>query len=383
MKFHLALFLLPAMSLMAAAAPTTQSGTREAYCVVDVWANINAESVTRELLREMGPAAHDILGIAPDALQEYVIMENIDRGNLAGHTDLAAMQNFVRMGQQRIILSVILDDHARPEAKEFMDKMIEALPGAIDRAQRGPLEDQLDDIVRARQEIAEQEQRAKQLTDYLRSVGLVGRTPADIQAMAKSLDDQKQSLNLDVAALNAERDVLSKAVDKINAEAEEKAAVDPVAKELETIVDAKEKKLDMMKSAYRAAAVPSTDLADAETAAAEARVELLERREAVIHAAGGDALADFQKQLVMVEVNLAQDKARLDAMETQLTSLNKALELAQDNAAAANAGRFGGGFGGGGRGPGDISDTAINNIERQLNAIPKAAVRVVKESSGQ
>ena len=376
MKLHRKLILLPASALLIAAGPSTQSGTRQANCVIDVWSKINFNEVdsTRAIIQNLGPTAHEILGIAPEALQEYINIQPVNHPGFGG-------ADFPDTGQTRVTVILTLDEKAQPAAREFLDKMIQSLPGEIDHLQRGQYEEQLGRIKEARVAQATEENRVRNAQDELRSMGMGNRSTADIRALAKSLDEQNQNLNLDVAALTAQGSVLNDTVDKMNAEAAKKAADDPVAKELETIVTVKQKKLEMLQGAYKTGQVSSSEMADAEAAAAEARVQLLERRESVAHAAGGDALADFQKQLVTVQVSLAQDKARLDAIDKQSAVLNKALEINQAAGASGRGGISSGGFGGGGSRPGDISDTAIQNIQRQLEAIPKAAVRVVSESA--
>jgi hypothetical protein len=85
------------------------------------------------------------------------------------------------------------------------------------------------------------------------------------------------------------------------------------------------------------------ELSNAELAAAE-------RREAVERAAGGDELADLQKQLVQAKVNLAQDMARVDAIGKESGELNKTLDL-QDAPL-----------------PGvDVSDARLGKIRRELD----------------
>jgi hypothetical protein len=383
MKLHRILIVVAALMLPAAAGPTTQSGTRRASCVLDIWSSLDFRQVLyvghptfayddlrTALCRELGPAAHEMLGIAPEVLQEYVTVEPTPSTEWPNNQLVGAGSS----QRSRLTLTLALDDKAQPAAREFMGKMIDALPGVIDRMQRGDLLNQMDDVMRSRAELADQEQRARQWRDLLRTMGIDGRTTTDIEALARSLDEQNQQLNLDVAALSAQSEILAETVDRINADATRKAADDPIATELETIVTVKEKKLEFLQAQYKLGTASPSDLSDAEAGAAEARVQLLERREAVARAAGGDALADFQKQLVLVEVNLAQDKARLGAIKKQSESLNTALDFAQDNQATGQTNAHGYT----GR-TSDTSDTKVEDIQRQLEAIPKPAVRVVSE----
>ncbi len=194
-----------------------------------------------------------------------------------------------------------------------------------------------------------------------------GRSEGDISALTRDLDLQTLKMKLDVAALSAERDVLAKTVGQMNAEAEQKAHDDPVAAELEKIVSLKQSMLASLVALQKVGNASPGDLSNAESAAAEAHVQLLERREAVERSAGGDELADLQKQLVQAEVNLAQDMARVDAIGKESDELNKALDLQAEIDAYVPP-------------PGvDVSIAHLGEIQRELDAIPKAVVRVVSE----
>jgi hypothetical protein len=372
MRVYRVIFLLPVLMILTAADAATPSGTRQAKGVVDVRSNLNFEwnsdpstsgtvcdDVKAALCGEMGPQAHEMLGIAPETLAEYVTFEL---------TPFSDPEKARVLGQStgRLTLSIALDEKAQPLAREFLDKMIAALPGVIDHVQRERLEQEMQRAMQARKELEQQKEQTKESAEILRKMGLNGRSGADISALTRDLDEQTLHMKLDVAALSAERDVLAKTVAQMNADAEQKAHDDPVAIELQKIVDLREKKLELLQALQKVGGNQSaTESSDAETSAAEAQVQLLERREAVERAAGGDELADLQKQLVQAEVNLAQDMARVDAIGKESDELNKALDLGTGiDAPPAGV---------------DISDARLAEIRRELGEIPNAVVRVVSE----
>jgi hypothetical protein len=355
MKFYRVLFLLPVLMVLTAAGPATPSGTRKAECVVDVWSNLDFrqglyvghptyayDDVKVAICREMGPQAHEMLGIAPEALTGYVTFEPTPGNDPQNSTTLG--DGFSGPQRSRLTLSIALDEKGQPLAREFLDKMIALLPGVIDQLQR--------------QDLVREIQKAKTETGILRGMGMNARTAGDISALIHDLDQQTLQMELDVAALSAERDVLAKTVAQINAEAAQKAQDDPVAAELEKIVSLKQSMLASLVALQKVGNASPGELSNAESGAAEAHVQLLERREAVERSAGGDELGDLQKQLVQAEVNLAQDMARRNAIAKESIALNQALDL--------QTGRMG-------------DTTPPLELQQQLDAIPKAVVRVVSE----
>src|ERR1700723_1274856 len=140
MKLHYLFVILPVLMILTAA--TTRSGTRQATCVVDVWSNLDFswspgrftpvyDVVKAALCREMGPRAQEMLGIAPEALTEYLTFEPTP-DNYPPKSSLVGPGS----GQpSRLTFALKLDDKAKSAAQEFLDQMIAALPGVIDRLQ--------------------------------------------------------------------------------------------------------------------------------------------------------------------------------------------------------------------------------------------------------
>ncbi len=388
MKLPQKLILMSAALFLAGAGPATNpGGTRLASARVDVWSQLDLhgqsmpgyvgggnsrdsgdalDKVRASLCRNLAFDAKKMLGIDPDTLQEYITLRPV-----MAHDIREAMPTGQPGEPIRMDLELNIDDKAQPVAQEFLDKMIEELPHAINDVQRSPLQRQLEAMDLQVKQADADRQRNADLNRELRNLGIADRTPQGIQTLAHNLDEQRQQLTLETAALSAQLDALQNAVAKIVAAANSTADQDPVAKELQTIVDVKEKKLEVLRSMSKTGQVPASDAADAEASAAESRVQLLERREAVVRAAGGDALADFKKQTVVLEVTVAQDKAKLAAIEEQSSSVNQALELATQ---LRDGGHPQPDFD-------ELANTKIREVQAALDEIPKAAVRVVSESA--
>src|SRR5204863_2703935 len=76
--------------------------------------------------------------------------------------------------------------------------------------------------------------------------------------------------------------------------------------------------------------VAQAEVEAAEAKAAEARVRLWERQEIVTRTAGGDLLADLNKELAMLSINMAESEVRLDRVGKAVSMHSKAVDLIDD-----------------------------------------------------
>jgi hypothetical protein len=320
MKISRVLISFVGLAVLIAAGPATQiSGTENAACAVDIssdmeWLMPNSvASVQSGLHRALADKAKTMLGIAPEDLPSHL---SISCGPLG----------IERMG--RVIITVSLGPDEPQMAKEFLDEAVAALPGAIYQAEMDPLKEQID---KTQKELTEESHESLHLRSvqnqlYAITQGIADPSSDGIHSLARNLDQQKQSLTMDSVAMSAEQDELAKVVDRINTQAEQKAQDDPIAKEMDTIVKLKQHKFEYYTTQWKNGTASQDQVDEANAQVAEARVQLLERREAVAHAAGGDTLVDLQKQMVQLEVNLAETKARLDAIDQQYSNISQAVQ---------------------------------------------------------
>jgi hypothetical protein len=73
--------------------------------------------------------------------------------------------------------------------------------------------------------------------------------------------------------------------------------------------------------------VSAAELDATEAKVGEARVRLWERQEFVTRTAGGDLLADLNKELAMLSINMAESEVRLDRLGKSVADYSKAVDL--------------------------------------------------------
>ncbi|HUB26742.1 MAG TPA: hypothetical protein VL992_15055 [Tepidisphaeraceae bacterium] len=370
MKWMRNVVIVALTGLLCAAAPTTQiSNTRTAECDVIVWSgydwNPNLLDFKLALIRELAGPAESLLHVKPEALQQYVTIDFV-------HPNVTAALPQGRLDTPvRLHLAVNLDADAQPAAKEFLAAVVDQLPVMIDEqqngtAQLGTYQVQCDVV---REQLAELTDSIRERQVHLTRDGLGGATPEGVRAAAAKLYEQAEDVRLDMASAKAERQALAHEISELAVQAKEKADDDPIAAQLEEIVKIKEKRAAILKQAATASTA-ETDAAEAD--AAEARVQLLERREAVAQAASGDVLGDLRKQLVNVEVNLAQIQARdqvlADASNQILDGSDVADEMQEEQMRAANdAARIA------------EYEKRISDLQQSSHDYPKPVVKVVPQ----
>ncbi len=152
-------------------------------------------------------------------------------------------------------------------------------------------------------------------------------SPDTIHQLLYSLQSQHETVEIDQAAKEARTDALGQQIAKFSAEIEAKIKEDPIAGELEKVVKFREANVARNESANKAGAVTQQELDASVAEAAEARAKLLERRGAAVRAAGGDTVADWNREMMNLAVDQAEMNARSKAINERLDRLTNAGDL--------------------------------------------------------
>jgi predicted nucleic acid-binding Zn-ribbon protein len=173
-----------------------------------------------------------------------------------------------------------------------------------------------------RDEIGRTEQEVRQVT---------GRADASVEAIrasAPKLDDERLALKLQIVGKQARQQALATAIERLSKAAAERAKDDPVAAELEKVVVARERALARTLTIRKAGQpVSEAEVSAAEVDLAESRARMLERRDAVSQANGGDLLTALNRELATVSIDLAEAEAKLAEAERLLKGYAKVQEL--------------------------------------------------------
>ena len=152
-------------------------------------------------------------------------------------------------------------------------------------------------------------------------------SPATIHQLLSSLQTQRESLSLDLVAKQARAEALTDQIAKYSDQLAKKVEQDPVANELEKVVELQQKAADLAEKQQQSGVVSSADANKAAQELAVARAKLLERKSLTASTAGGDTLAAWNKELMNLSVDQAELNARLKAINERLNRLSDAGDM--------------------------------------------------------
>lgn len=150
-------------------------------------------------------------------------------------------------------------------------------------------------------------------------------SPEALHAAMAKLDDERQTLLLDKEDLSVRAKSVEAAVAEASEKAREAAKNDPISAELEKTITARETALKMLEQQYKSGLAQHVEVERAAAALGDAKVRLLERREAL--GGGSQALAAWNKELLTISIELKQKTARLAAVEAATKRLQSAIPL--------------------------------------------------------
>jgi hypothetical protein len=161
-------------------------------------------------------------------------------------------------------------------------------------------------------------------TATLGAPGLPPEGPAadiDIKALMVQRSDltrKLQGLEVEMASMDARRQAIAREIDRIRHEAEAKLANDPVAAELERLVQSNMEILNRRQRVADNSPAAVTDLAQANENLTRARIELAKRREELARQTGGGQLEAFTAEMVRMTVDNAEKQAQMAILHRQL-----------------------------------------------------------------
>jgi hypothetical protein len=183
------------------------------------------------------------------------------------------------------------------------------------------LEESLEELTAQQHELDAVSQRlreeiAARRTDSLSSEANIG------QGLGEALSRQRE-LQLDEAGNRARREAVERRIDELRKKAEATSSADPILKELETLVDIRERARTGLRQAnqVQAGAVTEAQLAEADAQLAQARVDLLKTRRDTEEQAGGGALRELNNELSQLMVQAAE----IQGQQKELNSIIDAL----------------------------------------------------------
>jgi chromosome segregation ATPase len=160
--------------------------------------------------------------------------------------------------------------------------------------------------------------------------------------LVSDLQEQRETLLEEEAAAKGRRAGLEDAIARLDKQTTTRAGDDPVFKELQAVVKARQTKLDRLKQMQQAAAVAQSEVdeAVAELALSRANAAAAQQR---LTSGANDALDVWNRELMNLNIAAEERAARLNYIKTRLDSLEGAssavdqLESARDRMHQAEA----------------------------------------------
>ncbi len=277
-----------------------------------------------------------------------------------------------------------IEEMSPKRAAEAADAAVDAIRAAYRSTERDPVDQfqrHLEQLERKHEELQDLIKRAsaeqREVTDAIRKeAGLADASPEGVHAIAQKLEAEYEAAQLELKAKSARHDALAEAIAKLSAQAEAKGNDDPVAAELAKVVEARDKDVARKQQMYGEKSVARAEVDEAMGVAAEARAKWLERKMAATAAAGGDAVAAWNKELLSLSIDLAELKARADALEVRLQQVSHALSALDQRASPQSLQQR---IDDANRQVRDV-ENQMGDVERDLRPENRARVTVVESS---
>jgi predicted nucleic acid-binding Zn-ribbon protein len=143
---------------------------------------------------------------------------------------------------------------------------------------------------------------------------------------AAALDNQLQSLELELVSAKARMDAITMQIDVIGIKADKAAREDPALVELEKVVAAREQIFKRDQDTRKARLTSVEELNLTEIAVAEARAQAALQRERVVAAKGGDAARALNKELIDLQIAEHDDEEKLEFLRDRLHGLAASID---------------------------------------------------------
>lgn len=267
-------------------------------------------------------------------------------------------------------------------AREVANDLVRALRQRLVQAAQGSLAYQAE---RLREERAAAEAELATTRDQLNALrakmrDATGRADASAERVrdeVSTLEDARQEIQLDLESKAARMKALSDNIAQLSGKVEARVQNDPVAAELQKVVDAREKQVEMIKGLVESGKAGRNEYEEAIAAAAEARARLLDRRTDTANAAGGESLNAWNRDIMSLSVDTAELQARLDRLSSRLDGFRKIMNDL-DSLESLNETR---------RHTEDVlreTSEQLRHLQRQLASIrpPRSILLESKESAG-
>jgi DNA repair exonuclease SbcCD ATPase subunit len=221
------------------------------------------------------------------------------------------------------------------KARQLLDALCRRLAQVFSERSAEALSRRREELTQAEEQVKQAEQRLAQVQELQQKLyaeaGQTELSQAAVLADLQGWEREQQEREAKLAALHARQNALLEQIARIGQEIKTRAQEDPVAIELQKVVELRERALAKTRELAKQGLVSSDDeVAAGEERLALARAELAKQRQAASLAAGGSLLADLNKDVVSLAADIAESEARREYFRGRMAQAReqKLLELA-------------------------------------------------------
>ncbi len=154
--------------------------------------------------------------------------------------------------------------------------------------------------------------------------------PKTLIAALTSMDDELQHLKIERLSKDARRSALEEQIAQLSERVAKKIESDPIAMELQKVVDAREERVKVIKQMHEQGAASRDEVSQATAQAAEAKAKVLQQQRDASAAAGGSALEAFNRELMTLSIDAKELDTKTKYLEERLPRLRVAVERLDD-----------------------------------------------------
>jgi len=304
---------------------------RIAYATADLPLNRDSFEVLLRSTSVLGAALREVPGLTPQMLGEDVsaeLWELSENQTVERHTPTTTA--LLRL---HVIVERSVPD-ADGKARQLLDALCRRLEQVFSERSADALGRRRDEMARAEEQVKQAERRVVQVQELQQKLyaeaGQTELSRAAVLANLQNWERDQQELEAKLAALHARQNALLEQIARIGGEIKTRAQEDPVAIELQKVVELRERALAKTREQAKQALASDDQVAGGEERLALARAELAKQRQAASFAAGGSLLADLSKDVVSLATDIAESEARREYFRGRLAQARerKLLELA-------------------------------------------------------
>jgi hypothetical protein len=233
----------------------------------------------------------------------------------------------------------------QPGSIGLADQLVDFYTKRIDekvKTARTDWKSRLDNLTAQFQELQQQEANETQmaltqrneLNTAMASADLFESSPANVRDLVHTLELEHETAEIDRVGKLARKEALAKALADLDAQMTANLQSDPVVEQLQKVADMRQQEFDQLKQLTPPAATYSPALNNAAAALAQAKVDVLERKEAAAKAAGADTIQSWNQELLSLSIDLSELDARTDAMQQRLRTLGSVLPVFENQSSS-------------------------------------------------